>query len=47
MKRFWCGILCFFESLGRARAAAELAGLGYHEQAKRLISEDFECCSHC
>jgi hypothetical protein len=47
MKRFWCEILCFFESLGRARAAASLSSLGYHEEAKQLINWDHQCCSHC
>lgn len=30
-------ITSFFESVGRARAAAELARLGHHKAAQRLI----------
>lgn len=30
-------ILGIFESIGQARAAAELARMGYHEEAKRLM----------
>ena len=31
------GIIAFGESAGRARAASELARMGYYEEAKRLI----------
>jgi hypothetical protein len=31
-------LLSFFDSLGRARAAAELARNGYHEAANNLIN---------
>lgn len=32
----------FFLSLGRARAAAELARMGYHKEAKYLMTTDVE-----
>ena len=32
-------IVTWFESVGRARAANELIRLGYHEEAKKLITE--------
>jgi hypothetical protein len=31
------GIINTFESLGRARAAGELARMGYHKEAKALM----------
>lgn len=37
MKQALKSILGFFESLGRAKAAAELSRLGQHEAARRLI----------
>ena len=36
---FGRGAWNFGESMGRARAAAELSRLGYHEAAKRLMLE--------
>ena len=44
MKKIWKSIYCAFESMGRARAAAELSRAGKYEMAKRLISEKCECC---
>ncbi len=44
MKNILKSIACFFESMGRARAAAELSRAGKHEMAKRLISENCTCC---
>ena len=32
-------IVTWFESVGRARAANELIRLGYHEEAKKLMTE--------
>jgi hypothetical protein len=32
----------FFLSLGRARAAAELSRMGYHQQAKNLMTTNVE-----
>jgi len=37
LKAFGCGTLKVFESIGRARAAAELARLGYYEAARNLM----------
>ena len=34
---FAMGVWAFGESMGRARAAAELSRLGYHEAAKNLM----------
>ena len=39
LKSFGRGVWNFGESMGRARAAAELSRLGYHEAAKRLMLE--------
>ncbi len=36
MADFICG---WFEQIGRARAAHELIRLGYHEEAKKLMTE--------
>lgn len=30
----------FFERVGRARAASELAGMGYYTQAQKLMTND-------
>ena len=32
-------IMDWFETIGRARAAAHMTRLGYHEEAKRLMME--------
>lgn len=42
MKQFLIGILDFFEDLGRARAAAELARAGRYDEARRLYEKDTE-----
>lgn len=42
MKNFWLSILEFFEDLGRARAASELARAGRYEEARRLYEKDTE-----
>lgn len=39
-KRFFKGFWDFWESYGRARAAAELARRGYLDEAKSLIIKD-------
>lgn len=38
MKKIFNWIASFFDSVTRARAAAELSRLGHHEAAKRLIN---------
>lgn len=40
MKNFWNKLVDFFESVGRAKAAAHLSRLGLHEQAKALMLAD-------
>lgn len=42
---FWCALVHWFDALARARAAAHLAAIGLHEEARRLISEESQCCS--
>lgn len=42
MKNLWESFLMFLESIGRAKAAAELARLGRYEEARRLYEEDTE-----
>lgn len=37
LKRFVKGFLRYTETVGRARAAAELTRQGYNEEAKRLM----------
>lgn len=37
MKTVLKAVYSFFESLGRARAAAELARTGYHKEAQVII----------
>ena len=32
-------LMNWFETIGRARAAAHMTRLGYHEEAKRLMME--------
>ena len=39
LKSFGRGTINMFESMGRAKAAAELHRLGYVEEAKRLMLE--------
>lgn len=39
MKSFFKNVISFFESLGKARAAAELARAGRHDAAAKLLSE--------
>ena len=36
---FWVGTIAFGETAGRARAANELARMGYYDQAKKLMTE--------
>ena len=40
LKAFGRGTLNVFESAGRARAARELANLGYYEEAKALMLKE-------
>ena len=40
LKSFGRGVWSFMESMGRARAAAELYRLGYTEAAKNLMLEN-------
>jgi hypothetical protein len=42
MKEIWESIVDFFEDLGRARAAAELARLGKYDEARKLYEQDTE-----
>ena len=42
MKEIWESIVDFFEGLGRARAASELARLGKYEEARKLFEKDTE-----
>ena len=42
MKEIWESIVDFFESIGRARAAAELTRLGKYDEARRLFDKDIE-----
>ena len=35
----WIGIIASGEAAGRARAVAQLTRMGYHEEAKKLMSE--------
>ena len=35
--KFFTGMIGMFESVGRARAAAELARQGYHEEARAIM----------
>ena len=42
MKEIWESIVDFFESIGRARAAAELTRLGKYDEARRLFDKDKE-----
>ena len=42
MREIWESIVDFFEGLGRARAASELARLGKYEEARKLFEKDTE-----
>ena len=42
MKKIWESFLLFLESIGRARAASELARLGRYEEARKLYERDTE-----
>lgn len=43
MKNFMNRVLCFLESLGRARAASELARHGLHQEARRVMLAEGSC----
>ena len=40
--KFFAKTMKTFDSIGRARAAAQLAQLGYHKQAKALMLKEAE-----
>lgn len=42
MRDFWKKIWDFFEDIGRARAASELARAGKYDEARRLYDKDTE-----
>lgn len=42
MRELWESFILFLESIGRARAASELARAGRHEEARRLYEKDTE-----
>jgi hypothetical protein len=42
MKTIWESFLMFLESIGRAKAAAELTRMGRYEEARRLFEKDTE-----
>ena len=42
MKTIWESFLLFLESIGRAKAAAELTRLGRFDEARKLFEEDTE-----
>lgn len=44
MKKIWQSLYCFFESLGRARAASSLARQGNYKLAQEIMSEKSKCC---
>ena len=44
MKKFWKSMYCFFESLGRARAASSFARQGNYKLAQEIMSEKSKCC---
>lgn len=44
MKKVLKSLGCFFERLGRARAAGEYARLGRHDLARAVLEEK---CQHC
>jgi hypothetical protein len=39
-KNFFARLIETFETIGRARAAAELTRQGYHKEAKALLTDD-------
>jgi hypothetical protein len=39
-KNFFARLIETFETIGRARAAAELSRQGYYKEAKALLSDD-------
>jgi len=43
-KQFWKSVYCFFESLGRARAASSLARQGNYKLAQEIMAEKSRCC---
>jgi hypothetical protein len=43
MKSFFCKFWCVLQSLGYARAAAELARAGRHKEANDLILNQESC----
>lgn len=42
MKKIWSAIVGFFDTYGRARAAADLARQGRYDEACRLMEVDRE-----
>jgi len=44
MKKFWKSVYCFFESMGRARAASTFARQGNYKMAQRIMAEKCKCC---
>ena len=42
LPKLFKGFINFFESVGRARASAELSRQGYHEEARRLMLREDE-----
>jgi len=41
IKNLWDGFLNFFVKVGTARAAADLARMGYYKEADSLIRKEF------
>jgi hypothetical protein len=44
MKKIWLSIYCFFESMGRARAATVYARQGNYKMAQQIMAEKSRCC---
>ena len=42
MKTRWESFILFLESIGRARAASELARVGRYEEARKIYEDDTE-----
>jgi len=42
LPKMFRNFISFFESVGRARAAAELSRQGYHKEAKALMLKEYE-----
>ena len=42
MKTLWESFILFLESIGRARAASELARVGRYEEARKIYEDDTE-----